>query len=236
MKVNLHTPVEEVQIQIIPLIDVVFCILTFFILAALQFTRQEAINIDLPKATTGTTVPNASNLQPQSQQQILTLGVDAIGQTSLNGQPLKKEQLTENFRNYLKQNPNGILALKVTKSTAYNDVMEMVDLWRQQGGTQISFVVQPTFSSPPTNSSPPVISPFPVNPGVAPIPNTAPVAPINPQGNPNFNLPPNTNTPIQPLPGQGLNPAPNNGVSPVFPQVPAPQAPAKQANPTPTKR
>ncbi|MBD0262120.1 MAG: biopolymer transporter ExbD [Tolypothrix sp. Co-bin9] len=231
MKVNLHTPVEEVQIQIIPLIDVVFCILTFFILAALQFTRQEAINIDLPKANTGTVVPNASNLQPQSQPQILTLGIDAIGQTSLDGQPLQKEQLTENFRNYLKQNPNGILALKVTKSTAYNDVMEMVDLWRQQGGTQISFVVQPTFSSPPTSSPP--VSPFPLNPGAAPVPNTAPVVPINPQGNPNFNLPPNT--PIQPLPGQGLNPAPN-GVSPVFPQVPAPQAPAKQANPTPAKR
>lgn len=227
MKVNLHTPVEEVQIQIIPLIDVVFCILTFFILAALQFTRQEAINIDLPKATTGTAVPNAANLQLQSQQQILTLGVDAIGQTSLDGQLIKKEQLTENFRNYLKQNPSGILALKVTKSTAYNDVMEMVDLWRQQGGTQISFVVQPTFSSPP------VISPFPVNPGAAPVPNTVPVVPINPQTNPNFNLPPNA--PIQPLPGQGFNPAPS-GVSPVFPSVPAPQAPAKQATPTPAKR
>lgn len=232
MKVNLHTPVEEVQIQIIPLIDVVFCILTFFILAALQFTRQEAININLPEAKTGTPVPNASNAQPQSQQQILTLGVDAIGQTSLDGQTIRKEQLTENFRNYLKQNPSGILALKVTKSTAYNDVMEMVDLWRQQGGTQISFVVQPTFSSPPT-SSPPVISPFPVNPGAAPVPNTAPVVPINPQTNPNFNLPPNT--PIQPLPGQGLNPAPS-GVSPVFPPVPAPQVPAKQATPTPAKR
>ncbi|MCV3216600.1 biopolymer transporter ExbD [Plectonema radiosum NIES-515] len=227
MKVNLHTPVEEVQIQIIPLIDVVFCILTFFILAALQFTRQEAINIDLPKASTGTAVPNTSNLQLQSQRQILTLGVDAIGQTSLNGQTIKKEQLTESFRNYVKQNPSGILALKVTKSTAYNDVMEMVDLWRQQGGTQISFVVQPTFSSPP------VIPPFPVNPGAAPVPNTAPVLPINPQTNPNFNLPPNA--PIPPLPGQGFNPAPN-GVSPVFPQIPAPQAPAKQATPTSGKR
>jgi biopolymer transport protein ExbD len=216
MKVNLHTPVEEVQIQIIPLIDVVFCILTFFILAALQFTRQEAINVDLPKASTGTAVPNTSNLQLQSQQQILTLGIDAIGQTSLNGQTIQREQLAENYKNYLKQNPNGILALKVTKSTAYNDVMQMVDLWRQQGGTQISFVVQPTYSS-----SPPVIPPLPVNPGAS----TVPVAPINPQSNPNFNLPPNA--PIQPLPGQGLNPAPN-GVSPVLPQVPAPQTPTKR--------
>ncbi|MFN6032855.1 MAG: ExbD/TolR family protein, partial [Dolichospermum sp.] len=54
MKVKLDTPAEDVQIQIIPLIDVVFCILTFFLLAALQFTRQQAINVDLPKASTGT--------------------------------------------------------------------------------------------------------------------------------------------------------------------------------------
>ncbi|MEO0687503.1 MAG: biopolymer transporter ExbD, partial [Cyanobacteria bacterium J06649_11] len=33
MKINLNNPTEEVQIQIIPLIDVVFCILVFFILA-----------------------------------------------------------------------------------------------------------------------------------------------------------------------------------------------------------
>jgi hypothetical protein len=36
MKIHLDSPPEEVQIQIIPLIDVIFCILTFFILAALQ--------------------------------------------------------------------------------------------------------------------------------------------------------------------------------------------------------
>lgn len=53
MKINLHSPIEEVQVQIIPLIDVIFCILTFFLLAALQFTRQQAISVDLPKASTG---------------------------------------------------------------------------------------------------------------------------------------------------------------------------------------
>jgi biopolymer transport protein ExbD len=30
MKVNLDTPSEEARIEIIPLIDVIFCILTFF--------------------------------------------------------------------------------------------------------------------------------------------------------------------------------------------------------------
>ncbi|MCU0536378.1 MAG: biopolymer transporter ExbD, partial [Hydrococcus sp. Prado102] len=43
----------EVRIEIVPMIDVIFCILVFFILAAVSFSRQQAINIDLPKAESG---------------------------------------------------------------------------------------------------------------------------------------------------------------------------------------
>jgi biopolymer transport protein ExbD len=224
MKVNLHSPVEEVQIQIIPLIDVVFCILTFFILAALQFTRQQAINVDLPKASTGT----GSTISSLQGSQILPVTIDALGQTYVEKQPVKREQLAEILRNYIKQNPNGVLVLNASRTSTYNDVIETLDLLRQVGGDRVSLGIIPGSASAPTNSSPPVIFPLPVNPGAAPVPNTAPVAPINPQGNPNFNLPPNA--PIQPPAGQGFNPAPN-GVSPVFPQ-----APAKPANPAPAKR
>ncbi|NJL78067.1 MAG: biopolymer transporter ExbD, partial [Richelia sp. SM2_1_7] len=59
MKINLNNPTEDIQIQIIPLLDVIFCILTFFILASLQLTRQQSINIDLPQAETATSSPQA---------------------------------------------------------------------------------------------------------------------------------------------------------------------------------
>ena len=52
MKINLDTPGEDVRIEILPLIDVIFCILTFFILAAVTLTRQQAIEVDLPEAST----------------------------------------------------------------------------------------------------------------------------------------------------------------------------------------
>jgi biopolymer transport protein ExbD len=102
MKVNLHTPVEDVQIQIIPLIDVVFCILTFFLLAALQFTRQEEISINLPKSSTGTpsttsAKPNNTAINPQVQRQILTLTIDAIGQTYVDNDLVKRPQIREAF-------------------------------------------------------------------------------------------------------------------------------------------
>ncbi|MFM8004040.1 MAG: ExbD/TolR family protein, partial [Dolichospermum sp.] len=77
MKVKLDNTAEDVQIQIIPLIDVVFCILTFFLLAALQFTRQQAINVDLPKASTGT----SSAANSQTKNNILPVTIDAVGMT-----------------------------------------------------------------------------------------------------------------------------------------------------------
>ncbi|MBU7581917.1 MAG: biopolymer transporter ExbD [Nostoc sp. TH1S01] len=205
MKVNLHTPVEEVQIQIIPLIDVVFCILTFFLLAALQFTRQQAINVDLPKASTGT-----SAIAGQNSSQIVT--IDAVGNTYIEKQPVKREELAERLRQYLQQNPDGILVLNASRTATYNDVVETLDLLRQVGGDRVSLGIIPGPGQPSTtqpNQLPE--SYFPTNPGVP----AAPVPEINPQGTFNPNIPINPNQ----IPSTG------EGVIPAVPNAPATQVP-----------
>lgn len=179
MKVNLHTPIEEVQIQIIPLIDVVFCILTFFLLAALQFTRQQAINIDLPKANTGTS-PTASL---QGSSNILPVTIDAVGQTYVEKQMVRRDQLAEILKRYVQENPTGVLVLNASRTATYNDVIETLDLLRQVGGNRVSLGIIPGTSQTPTNPNLPVIPSFPVNPGTNPVPNTAPLPGINPEGN-----------------------------------------------------
>jgi biopolymer transport protein ExbD len=211
MKVNLHTPVEEVQIQLIPLIDVVFCILTFFLLAALQFTRQQAINIDLPTAKTGTS-PTA-NLQGASN--ILPVTIDAVGQTYVEKQVVRREQLAEILRRYVQENPTGVLVLNASRTATYNDVIETLDLLRQVGGDRVSLGIIPGTSQTPTNPNLPVIPPLPGNPGTNLPPNTAPVPGINPEGN--------------------LSPA-NPGVAPVVPNTTAPNKKAPgTTNPVPNR-
>jgi biopolymer transport protein ExbD len=208
MKVNLHTPVEETQIQIIPLIDVVFCILTFFLLAALQFTRQQAINVDLPNASTST----AASINSTGGNLIVT--IDAVGNTYVEKQQVRRDALAEVLRRYVQANPNGVLVLNASRTATYNDVVETLDLLRQVGGDRVSLGIIPT-SAPPQPSVPNI----PINPGVAPIPDTAPVPGINP---PPSELNPNLSTdPNQPPTGQ-FNPL-NPNVPPVTPQNPAPQ-------------
>ncbi|GAA6615248.1 ExbD/TolR family protein [Scytonema sp. NUACC26] len=220
MKINLQSPVEEAQIQILPLIDVIFCILTFFILAALQFTRQQAINIDLPKAKTGT---SAAGVVSQAGRDILPVTIDAVGQTYVEKQPINREQLKSALEDYIKKNPKGVFVLNASRSATYNDVIEMLDLLRSVGGDRVSLGIIPGSSGQTTDPSLPASPSFPNNPnapGGAPLPNTVP---------PNlFNPPP---APNQIPPGQGTTPVNPLGNSPSLPQVPAGGKP----NPAPNR-
>ncbi|MEH2394968.1 MAG: biopolymer transporter ExbD [Nostoc sp.] len=219
MKVNLHTPIEEVQIQIIPLIDVVFCILTFFLLAALQFTRQQAINVDLPKASAS----SVSGITSQSGSLIVT--IDAVGNTYIEKQLVKREDLGARLKQYLQANPNAVVVLNASRTATYNDVIETLDLLRQVGGDRVSLGIIPGPSQPPTNLlNQPNIPSFPINPGAAPIPG------INPQGNlnPKFPLAPNS----VPFPGVSQPPTGQN-ISPINPGISNP--PASQAPVAPRK-
>ncbi|MEH2397747.1 ExbD/TolR family protein [Nostoc sp.] len=219
MKVNLHTPIEEVQIQIIPLIDVVFCILTFFLLAALQFTRQQAINVDLPKASAS----SVSGITSQSGSLIVT--IDAVGNTYIEKQLVKREDLGARLKQYLQANPNAVVVLNASRTATYNDVIETLDLLRQVGGDRVSLGIIPGPSQSPTNLlNQPNIPSFPINPGAAPVPG------INPQGNlnPKFPLAPNS----VPFPGVSQPPT-GQGISPINPGISNP--PASQAPVAPKK-
>lgn len=204
MKINLHSPIEEVQVQIIPLIDVIFCILTFFLLAALQFTRQQAISVDLPKATTGTT--------PQAQQQRVIVTLDSVGQIYVEQQPVRLDQLFQTLQTYVQANPTGILVLNASRSSSYNDVIQVLDAMREVGGDRVALA---TVSGSPDRPA-----------GTSPLPGSIPGDPLNPLGTPTPASPPGQ-SPFLSSPGQF--PAGQGGSSvnpnlvPVFPTAPATQ-------------
>jgi biopolymer transport protein ExbD len=189
MKINLNTAGDDVQIQIIPLIDVIFCILTFFLLAALQLTRQQAINVDLPKASTGVT----------QMRDMLVVTINSTGQTYVDRQYVDRAQLYQTLQNYHQQNPNGLLVLYASQTAFYNDVVQVLDLMRQVGGDRVALATIPASASPtpnPTSTLPPTITPttspfslfppsptptspgqYPISPGgVQPLPQTNPGA------------------------------------------------------------
>lgn len=192
MKINLHSPIEEVQVQIIPLIDVIFCILTFFLLAALQFTRQQAINVDLPRAVTGTT--------PQIRDTLIVT-IDSVGQIYVEQEPVTQGQMYQKLQAYRSTNPSGMMVLNASRTSSYNDVVQVLDRMREVGGDRVALATIPGNTDQSAGSNP---VPVPNLPTSIPDPLAIPSAPIQP-----------------PLPGQG-----NPNSVPVFPTAPTPQATA----------
>lgn len=164
MKINLHSPFEEVQVQIIPLIDVIFCILTFFLLAALQFTRQQAINVDLPKASTGA---------PSQFQSRLIVTLDSAGQIFVDQNPVGLDQLSQTLRTYFQTNPLGIVILNASRTSSYNDVILLLDTMRQVGGDRVALATVAGSPDRPAGSTlPPANVPTTPNQGQFPFPST----------------------------------------------------------------
>ena len=132
---------SDVKIELLPLIDVIFCILTFFLLAAVNFSRQQAISLDLPQAKTGS---------PQTQEDMLLVSIDNIGQLYIEKEQVTKNVLSARVVEYKENNPEGLMVLYASRNTTYREVVEVLDLLKQLGGERVALATIPLGNYVPT--------------------------------------------------------------------------------------
>lgn len=133
MKTDWESPSQDIRIEILPLIDVIFCILTFFILASVVLTRQSGINVDLPSAASGTT----------QMREMRIVSIDPVGQLYWERTPITEARLVEELQNYKATNPLGLVVLYASRSTEYREVVDVLDLLREEWGDQVALATQP---------------------------------------------------------------------------------------------
>ena len=215
MKIN-STPPEDPRIELIPLIDVIFCILTFFLLAGLQVARQQAIGVDIPKATSGT----------PAARELLMVSLNDAGQLFLEQQPmLVPGQLIEAVRQYRQARPNSSIVLYASKQVSYNKVVEVLDALRGVAGDRVALATLPANTNAPT---PPVINPPPGYYPYTPSPGGA--IPYNPYQGVN----PATAQPGVATPPTGTVTPPTQATPTAPSQIPV-TTPTTPTTPTPTK-
>jgi biopolymer transport protein ExbD len=196
MKINLDSQDQEIRIEIVPLIDVIFCILTFFILAAIGLTRQQAIGVDLPQASTGQT----------QMRKLAMVTLSPSGQLYFQQSPVTKDMLIVQLQAFKQAQPDGMIVLYASQSAFYSNVVAVLDLLRSVGGDRVADEFNPLGDRPldpgnglPSNGLP--SNSFPSNGFPGSDPNNG----VNPGlGNPGAG---NFNQPYQ-IPGQA--PAPNS--------------------------
>jgi len=139
MKIKAEAALDNVRIEILPLMDVIFCILTFFILGAVGLTRQQALTQNLPQASTGDSY----------MSEMLPVSIDASGQIYLRRetQPIGFEELAARLARHQQTSPNEPIVLYANPSVEYDRVMQVLDLIREVGGERATLGITPSSRS-----------------------------------------------------------------------------------------
>ena len=127
MKFKRHMELEHglKQIDIAPLIDIVFQLLIFFMLTS-SFIMQPGIKVNLPNAVTSETV-KAENIE---------MLVTSENVTYLNGKVVTNDELKASLKQAAKRNQT--MLIKADRRASLGRVVEIWDMARDTGVTQIN--------------------------------------------------------------------------------------------------
>jgi biopolymer transport protein ExbD len=115
------------QINIVPMIDVTFSILAFFIMSTLFMTKLETLSVNLPKA---------KNAQPQLSAKA-SLTINEKGDLFLNRQPVAQNQLIEAIKRIQPSDQPLTVVLNGDRAINYGSAVEVLDQIRQVPGVKV---------------------------------------------------------------------------------------------------
>jgi biopolymer transport protein ExbD len=125
-------PDSPPQINIVPMIDVIFAILTFFIMATLFLNRSEGLLVNLPQAQTG----------KAQRSTRATVTIDKQGQLALNRQSIQLERLSKAVRQLAQPNQNLVVILNADEAVRHGRVVQVMDQLRQVKGVKLAIATQ----------------------------------------------------------------------------------------------
>jgi len=125
-------PEASAQINIVPMIDVIFAILTFFIISTLFLTRSEGLPVNLPDAQTA-----------ESQQtDKIVVSIDDAGQLALNQDPVQFEELASAVVALKGDRPEVLVTINADETVYHGIVVGVMDELRTIEGARLGIATQ----------------------------------------------------------------------------------------------
>lgn len=126
MKFPRHYSITKGELNIAPLIDVVFLQLIYFMLTS-SFIMQPGIRINLPQATTSETI---------TEKEVL-VSITKEGAIFYRETPLTMEQLEKVLQDLVAINKDRVLIIKGDRKAEHGIVVGVMDIARRTGISKI---------------------------------------------------------------------------------------------------
>lgn len=120
------------KINILPMIDVIFAILVFFIVSSLYLTRSEGLPVNLPGAATA---------EVQKTKQI-TVSLNEQGKLTVDSQPTQLNRLQTEIEKLIEAESSTTVIVNADKAIQHGRVVEVIDRLRQIEGVQLAIAAK----------------------------------------------------------------------------------------------
>ena len=120
------------QIYIVPMIDVIFALLTFFIMSTLFLTRSQGLPVNLPSAAT-------AEAQRSTQA---TVTIDQTGKLALNRKLIQLNDLNNQIQALKGKNSQILVVIDADRRVAHGQVITVMDRLRSVSGVRLAIGTQ----------------------------------------------------------------------------------------------
>ncbi|MCL4221561.1 MAG: biopolymer transporter ExbD [Phycisphaerales bacterium] len=107
----------DVRLEMTPMIDVIFLLLTFFIFALVLMVRAEVLDVQLPEIGAG----------EKPSGELITIAMERDGRIVVDGQPVELEGLVDRVWMLKGERPQARLVIAVDREGRSGALIQLVD-------------------------------------------------------------------------------------------------------------
>jgi len=123
---------EKARIEIIPMIDVIFFLLVFFMVSTLSMTLNRGLPVNLPTAATA----------QKERRDNVSLTVMQDGKMFLNKEPITLQNMGQRVKAALASNPQLAVVINADGQVLHSTVVDILDELRQAGVSGLAIAVK----------------------------------------------------------------------------------------------
>lgn len=127
-------PGQLLEVNLVPMLDVLMVVLTFFIIVSMTLTTQQGLEVQLPS--------NTNEPAPEAEPEFALVRLNAEGEILFADQPITEEQLTAQVKAFLEANPKGFVVMQADEKLPYEQVVTLLGEMKQVGGERVSLAIE----------------------------------------------------------------------------------------------
>ena len=124
---------QDPQINILPMIDIIFVILSFFIISSLYLVKLESIPLNLPNAKTSKNELNDP----------IIISLDIAGNIYINKNYSKRKSFENDISKLIANKDKEFILIRADKEIKYAEVIYVLDILRKFKNLKIAVATDP---------------------------------------------------------------------------------------------